>query len=130
MNRRMPNGTYGGVRGGSESPLLDCKSQIKTERDKMFIRINENVILDPVQVNAMCAWGCKNYHNTVTRLAMVAALTVDPEIKDRIKKLYDKLVLFVGEEEYPAAFKKVRRLVKKDKIEYIFSCRKLTGEKV
>lgn len=95
----------------------------------MFIRINENVILDPVQVNAMCAWGCKNYHNTVTRLAMVAALTVDPEIKDRIKKLYDKLVLFVGEEEYPAAFKKVRRLVKKDKIEYIFSCRKLTGEK-
>ena len=23
LNRRMPNGTYGGVRGGRESPLLD-----------------------------------------------------------------------------------------------------------
>ena len=24
LNRRMPNGTYGGVRGERKSPLLDC----------------------------------------------------------------------------------------------------------
>jgi len=95
----------------------------------MLIRFNKNTVLDPVQVNAICAWGCKNYHNTVTRLAMAAALTVDPEIKDRIAKLHDKLVLFVGEEEYPAAYEKVRKVGGKDTKEYIRNCRNWTEKK-
>ena len=46
MNRRMPNGMYGGVRGERKSPLLDCsESGINKgfERDSRtyFMKCNE-----------------------------------------------------------------------------------------
>jgi len=32
LNRRMPNGTYGGVRGERKTPLLDCPEKIFLEK--------------------------------------------------------------------------------------------------
>ena len=41
MNRRMPNGMYGGVRGERKSPLLDCQKEENLMEDKA--KVIENV---------------------------------------------------------------------------------------
>ena len=48
----MPNGTYGGVRGGRESPLLDLLFGAKVGKDS-FLRLEFDPILTPEFANKL-----------------------------------------------------------------------------
>ena len=48
--------------------------------------------LDYRETMALAIWGCPDYGMTVMRLAKVAALTVDPDMRSIISGLYEQLI--------------------------------------
>ena len=53
------------------------------------------------------AFACLNYHNTVTRLKWLTALTVDPQAKHRILELARKMENEVEEHWYPCFYQRL-----------------------
>lgn len=54
------------------------------------------------------AFACPNYHNTVTRLKWLTALTVDPQAKHRMLELARRMENKVEEHLYPCFYQRLR----------------------
>lgn len=94
--------------------------------------------LDYRETMALAIWGCPDYGMTVMRLAKVAALTMDPDMRSIISGLYEQLINEVTEADYQKIYKsaldrkqyeKARQLScrnrKKQRIEALRRARKL-----
>ena len=58
--------------------------------------------------NVLYAFACPNYHNTVTRLNWLTALTVDPQAKRRMLELARKLETELAESWYTGFYHQLR----------------------
>ena len=58
--------------------------------------------------NVLYAFACPNYHNTVTRLKWLTALTVDPQAKRRMLELARKLETEMAESWYTGFYHQLR----------------------
>lgn len=61
--------------------------------------------LDYRETMALAIWGCPDYGMTVMRLAKVAALTMDPDMRSIILGLYERLFNEITEADYQKIYK-------------------------
>ena len=62
--------------------------------------------LDYRETMALAIWGCPDYGMTVMRLAKVAALTMDPDMRSIISGLYERLINEVTEADYQQIYER------------------------
>ena len=74
-----------------------------------MIRVNEAVFLDFMEEEVLFILGCKNYEAMLERLCAVCRNTMDPDMREKIVSLQNKLSLFCPPDHYEEVFEKVRK---------------------
>jgi hypothetical protein len=57
-------------------------------------------------------WGCPNYQNTISRMAMGAALMTDEHVRREVITLRTRLIEEFTDDNYPAFYEKLCREMK------------------
>ena len=64
------------------------------------------MVINRMEMEVLGMWGCPEYMMTVTRLAYVAALTIDKDARKLIEDLHDRLLTESTADEYSELYKR------------------------